>query len=435
MAAHNTDAGSILLAPQVIAADSRLDNAVAAATLKRLRTSARATPPPTIDHCSAAARISAVVLTRDRPGLLGRALDSLRLGDTPVHTIVVDNASSPDAAQLVAAECAAREDVELQRAERNLGCAGGRRLGAELAEGELVLFLDDDAELMPGALEHMVADLDGHPSTGAVSATVVNSNGTVHHSGGSLEFGDEIATFGLIGAGRRFAPARLPASGPAGWVPGTAALVRHDLLIEFPIDERMVGSYEDNEWCYRVASERPGCFRRSREALVLHRRIEKPADGIGAETRPLAIRYLTAHARFYQRHGVLLGPSLFDLMSQLRAQDGTCDVAAARLLLELVGSKGPRWTLKAWSDGGLAVLLDAPRTRTELRRAENGLADARAEIADLKQALRAQGARMDFLTGRHEALCRVEQGGWWRLRGRLLPVMRVASRIRARLPG
>ena len=57
-------------------------------------------------------------------------------------------------------------------ADRDLGAAGGRRLGAELAAAELVLFLDDDAELMPGALAHLVAHLDEHPSAGAVTATV-----------------------------------------------------------------------------------------------------------------------------------------------------------------------------------------------------------------------------------------------------------------------
>ena len=29
-------------------------------------------------------------------------------------------------------------------------------------------------------------------------------------------------------------------------------------------------NFDDNEWCYRISLARPGCLRRSREALVLH---------------------------------------------------------------------------------------------------------------------------------------------------------------------
>lgn len=43
--------------------------------------------------------------------------------------------------------------------------------------------------------------------------------------------------------------------------------------------------------------------------------------------------------------------------------------------------------------------------------------------------------RLLFLQGRHETLCRIEQGGWWRLRGRLLPLLSLAGRLRARALG
>ncbi len=379
----------------------------------------------------------AVVLTRDRPQLLRRALDSLRRGDTSVQILVIDNASEPAAAELIAAECAARPDTHLHRSDTNLGCAGGRRLGVEMTDAETVLFLDDDAEVMPGAIEHLVKELDAHPEAGAVSATVVSADGALHHSGGSLEQHDGIVTLDLIGAGLRFAEEPLPPSGTAGWVPGTAALIRRELLERFPIDPAMGAYYEDNEWCYRVSQAVPDCFRRSREALVLHHVVTKPTAGADLAAREVAVARLGALAHFYSRHGQLLGPWLFHVVPGLCSEDGTCDVAAGRLLLELVLAKGPEWTLNAWTAGDLSALYRRRELASLRRRIVTATAEserARTEHAELQR--RAQEVidgleeRMAYLQGRHEALTRIEAGGWWRLRLRLLPMFRLVEQLR-----
>jgi glycosyltransferase involved in cell wall biosynthesis len=151
--------------------------------------------------------IAAVVLTRNRAALLARTLDSLHEQEPQVETLVIDNASAPAEAHRVAAVCAGRERVRLRRSDTNLGTAAGRHLGITLTHSDLVLFLDDDAELLPGALAHLVAQLDGEPSAGAVSATVVSSDGRVLHSGGSIHRG-----------GRdRSSPASRGRGRPRGW--------------------------------------------------------------------------------------------------------------------------------------------------------------------------------------------------------------------------
>ncbi len=385
--------------------------------LQRIRVAARAAqfaPAPLQDEAS---RVTALVLTRDRPEMLGRALDSLELTTSPVATIVIDNDSSPYGARAVAAACADRSHVELHRSDLDLGCAGGRRLGVQLADSEFVLFLDDDAELMPGALDHLVSDLDSHPAAGAVAATVVGPDGIVLHSGGSLELGEGLATFGLIGKGSVLTRDSLPSSGPADWVPGTAVLIRRSLLAEFELDERMSTYYEDNEWCLRIAQARQDAFRRSRDAVAVHHLLERKCGGTTPEDRALTVRLLVSHARFYERHGLLLGPCLFDVVPEFRADDGTVDLMAIRLLLELVSSKGPDWVLAAWVDGELSPLVGRSRRELQLE----------AEVGRLREAVTEQERTLVFLHERHETLDRVEHGGWWRLRGRLLPLLRLAS--------
>ncbi len=386
-------------------------------------------------------RVTAVLLTRDRPERLSRALDSLHHGPPP-QILVIDNLSAPSAARALAGDCDRRDAVRLHRCERNLGCAGGRRLGVELSDRELVLFLDDDAELIPGALEYLVAELDAHPEAGAVAATVIGPDGTVQHSGGSFELTDELATFALIGAGLAVTDDELPASSRADWVPGTAVLIRRRLLTEFELDAGMTTYYEDNDWCLRVAAERRGAFRRSREAIAVHHQRPQPLGERTRAGRELTVALLTAHARFYERHGRLLCPWLFDVVPELRDEQGTCDLPAARMMLELVNSLGPDWLSVAFTDGRLTPILERSALRDQLRRYETTLRQSQsrgaqweAEIARLRQALLAQDEALAFLHARHETLTRVEAGGWWRLRGHLLPLLRVAGRLRAATRG
>jgi glycosyltransferase involved in cell wall biosynthesis len=403
---------------------------------RSLRAAAAEARPRRPSGPSLTRRVTAVLLTHNRAELLGRALDSLEQSGPSPKVIVIDNASASGPARRVAEDCARRPQVTLHRSEEDLGCAGGRRLGVRLADTEFVLFLDDDAELLPGALEHLVAELDAHPSAGAVAPTVVGVDGRVLHSGGDLENTGELAVFLPRDAGTAVDAPTLEESGETGWVQGTAALVRRDLLTEFEIDAEMAAYFEDAEWSYRVSLARPGIFRRSREALAVHNFEARPYGGATLRARSATVRMLAACARFHELHGVLLAPALFEIMPELSGDDGMWDRAAARLLMELVTARGPDWVLAAWMAGDLDVLLDErgghprrTRIESELRELTDQIACAQAELAQARHTLLAQEATLEILHQHHETLRRIEQGGWWQLRGRILPLLRLADRV------
>lgn len=84
-------------------------------------------------------------------------IDSLKRHETyPYEVIVVDNASAgDDAAQIQAAH----PDVRVVRSERNLGFAGGNNLGYDYAEGEYILFLNNDMVIKAPILHPLVERL------------------------------------------------------------------------------------------------------------------------------------------------------------------------------------------------------------------------------------------------------------------------------------
>jgi glycosyltransferase involved in cell wall biosynthesis len=369
------------------------------------------------------------MMTRDRPEFLRLALDSVAAQDIPCDVLVIDQASSPGAAAAVAAECDWRSDVRLHRSELNHGIAGGRNVGVGLSRAELVLFLDDDAELMPGALAYMIDLLDGDPGAAAVSATVVTPDGLVSHSGGSLECRNGVASFALTGCGEPFAEAELAPTGPAGWLGGTALLARRTLLEEFPFDDGMHTNFDDNEWCYRISLARPGCLRRSREALVLHHLAGRQAGVPQPVDAGRLVSLLTACAHFYGRHGLLLGPWSWELLPDRVAADGDLGLGDVRLLMELITAKGQEWTLAAWNAGELENLLLANKRREQVERTHPELEVLRPEVPRLNQIVSEQQQAMAWLVERDATLRRIEAGGWWRLRGRLGSLLRPAQRL------
>jgi GT2 family glycosyltransferase/peptidoglycan hydrolase CwlO-like protein len=338
--------------------------AQAAATREQLRTAAGASP---VADCASAgpARVTAVILTRDRPDLVRRAVRSVTASSVPVRVLVIDNNSAPEARDTLAALAATDSRIELRLANRNLACAGGRRLGVELVDTEYVLFLDDDAELIDGALEHLLFDLEAHPEAAGVSGRVVGPDGALQHYGGWMEVSDEAARFGLYGSGLRFDDPLLPSSGQSGWTPGTAGLLRTQILRDVPLDDAMVTYYEDNDWCYRVEQCRPGSFRRCHEALVLHHHdftAAPPAPSSRLVERYELVEKLASQAHFYRASGVLLDIDLDSTLPELRLADGRTGVAATRLLMELLAARGVDWTVMEWMNGGLDPLLESART-------------------------------------------------------------------------
>lgn len=372
-------------------------------------------------------RVTTLVVTRDRPAHVLQTIDSLDGNRTSLRTLVIDNNSAPAAADELAAGCAERPGVTLQRSDRNLGCAGGRWLGARYAETEFVLLLDDHAELEPGALDLLVDDLDAHPSAAGVSATVVLEDGRTEHSGGWMRVSRAAAEFGLLGAGEP--PDRLSPSGVADWIPGTAALIRREALERFPIERRMQACGEDREWCYRVERARPGSFRRSLEARALHHLA--PANGRPRDftSRSAAVKRLETYATFYALHGKLMLVDLLEIVPELGGEasgsgrpDGAEGMAATRLLMELLLAKGGAWLLMEWMNGGLDPLLTS-RAR---------LADVQAEARTLKELLSHEQVELAELRNSHETLLRIYEGGWWRLRNRLQPALGLYQSLRKR---
>lgn len=108
-------------------------------------------------------KVSIIIPTFNRCALLPRAVESARHAYSgPVEIVIVDDASTDETANL----CVTLENVLYLRQIENRGLAAARNAGFEGSSGEYLVFLDDDDELLPGALDAGIETLDNKPHAG-----------------------------------------------------------------------------------------------------------------------------------------------------------------------------------------------------------------------------------------------------------------------------
>jgi GT2 family glycosyltransferase len=129
-------------------------------------------------------RASIIIVTYGQRDVTERCLRSLEgcLGDrlgTDWELVLVDNASPDDTPELLRA-WSSRAVVKLL--EQNRDFAGGCNVGAHAASGEVLVFLNNDTEVTPGALEAVV-DQALEPGVAAAGCRLLYPDGTVQHAG------------------------------------------------------------------------------------------------------------------------------------------------------------------------------------------------------------------------------------------------------------
>lgn len=306
----------------------------------------------------------------------------------PFKLLLVDNDSGAEVQRQLAAVSHQDERIELLLLDENLGCAGGRAYALARVTTPYALLIDNDVEVMPGAVEHLLHYTEQEAEAAAVMGKIVLPDGALHLCGADYRVVDGVLHFELLGSGRRFDEA-IGASGPCRWVSGTLTLVRTAVFARHPYDLGLRHYYEDLEWCYRLNEAGAGAFHRCVEALAIHDHKAKGRDAAlsATEQRRQAIKYVTTIAHFYRQHGVII-PNLFDFVPELRTADGQFHLVAARLLLALVNAYGDEWALAQWEAGQLAPLFAAPAIApSRVAALEAELAGRTSEMAALATEL------------------------------------------------
>jgi glycosyltransferase involved in cell wall biosynthesis len=115
--------------------------------------------------------ISAIICTHNRADYLGAAIDSL-LNQTygNYEVVVVDNASTDDTRSVVNARLPHPQLIYIY--EEQLGLSHARNRGAAVARGDILAYLDDDAEASPDWLQTLSQIFADYPKAAIAGGRV-----------------------------------------------------------------------------------------------------------------------------------------------------------------------------------------------------------------------------------------------------------------------
>lgn len=250
-----------------------------------------------------AAQVDVVVVSFNRRELLSKCCESIAEIDEVAHLVVVDNASTDGSAEMMRQRF---PEASLICNDRNLGFGRAVNLGAAAGNAPLLLLLNSDAELRPGAYVALRSALRSDPETAGVGPHISDEQGRTELSvGRTLSLTNE-TWFKILGSAheagipllhglveRRYGrPRRTPSLSAA------CLLLRRDAFKQVDgLDERFFLYAEDVDLCHRL-TQAGWRLRYVPEAQVLHRR------GASAAVQPLLTErwYRASQIAFYDKH-------------------------------------------------------------------------------------------------------------------------------------
>ena len=126
--------------------------------------------------------MSVIIVNHNAGDYLCRAVESLDDGRVR-DIVVVDNASRDASLDRLRERHGTDGRLRLLRLERNVGFAATCNRGLALAEGELLLFLNPDCRLYPGALDAMCRVVERDLRTAMAGPRLVNPDGSEQRGG------------------------------------------------------------------------------------------------------------------------------------------------------------------------------------------------------------------------------------------------------------
>ena len=205
-----------------------------------------------------APKVSVIVLTRDRLGLLRRCVDSLMgITDYPsVELIIVDNGSAKPTTIDYLASLESEGRANVLRAPGPFNFSALNNLAARVSTGGLVCLLNNDVEIVePDWLREMVSHAL-RPGVGIVGAKLLYSDETVQH-GGVFLWGEYCARHIHVGLPRNAAGSygRALSVQTLSAVTGACMVMRREIYRAVNgLDEDFAVDFNDIDLCMRVGA-------------------------------------------------------------------------------------------------------------------------------------------------------------------------------------
>lgn len=351
-------------------------------------------------------RVSVIIPATAGPDLLLACLRSLAAHgprEISCETIAVLNAGTSAHEERLRAAVAG---VRWLSSPANLGLAGAGNRGRALARGELLVLLHDDAEVEPGWLEALVGAASRHPEAGAVGGKVLFPDGRLQNAG--MILWRDATTSPPWPKDASPDPAAFDHPRAVDYCGTSSLLVRAEAWdAAGGLDERFFPVYfVDVDLAMAIR-------RMGRVVLYEPRSVIRHHQGASGN---LSFRHFVT-----QRNRRLFLEKWGSALEEHEPRDGTPEAVRRAL------ARAEAFADRVRREPLLPIPPREPAPfepeRQERRHLEMDLELHRAYVAHLEETV-ASAAELAELRARSATLTAIEQGRWWRLYQRLLPLLR-----------
>lgn len=185
---------------------------------------------------------------------LNALLETIEVGKTEI--IIVDNASTDDTPKWLHDFSKKWPHIKVLRQKENLGFAKACNIGAKIARGKYLLFLNNDTVPLRDWLDELLQAIESDNRIGIVGSKLLFPDNTIQHAG-----------VAIANTPNRISPFHIFYKKPSNYSPanikrylqvvtGACMLVKKDLFQELGgFDETFINGYEDVDFCLRAVEK------------------------------------------------------------------------------------------------------------------------------------------------------------------------------------
>jgi GT2 family glycosyltransferase len=205
--------------------------------------------------------LSIIILSYNTGKVTLRCIESLldnykeELANGSFQIIIVDNASSDESVALIKEFKNKKKNLNITLLENkeNVGFGGGNNAGSKKADGEFLLFLNSDTQVLDKGISQMLDFLRVHPKVGILGGKLCNTDGSSQKSVG-IFYTIPTLFISLFGGERMGLLRKSPkAAKRVDWVSGALCMTPAEVFKKVGgFDQNLFMYMEDMELCYRV---------------------------------------------------------------------------------------------------------------------------------------------------------------------------------------
>jgi GT2 family glycosyltransferase len=266
--------------------------------------------------------ISVIIVNFNAGDYLRAAVNSVlsqEVGDSAIEIVVVDNHSTDGSTAGLQSEIEESPDLRIICLDENIGFARACNVGLQVARGDLLLFLNPDCRILPGAIAALRDALLGDADAGMAGARLINPDGSEQRGARRdipnpwLIFCEVLQLHRLMTNHPRFRSFNLhadavpenPVAVPA--VSGACMMVRRDAIaVVGQFDGDYFLHFEDLDWCLRF--NQANC-----KILFVPDALVEHTLGVCSLSMPVRVAYEKHRSliRFLRKHFTAYYPSSF----------------------------------------------------------------------------------------------------------------------------